>query len=325
MRKSILALVLVLVFFLVSSTVNATNLNVNKNLFNSTSESDGTIAIGCTVYNEDGTVYGTEPGDGKYLENIVPQSILSMSEESKKNILNPSNIIIQKAAKTNVKYKPSNKNLAIRWKNLSKINNTYVDVNIINSETGKVIARGYNLNADENYITANNVQQIPLEIEVLSKSDETSMELCLSSTDNNLNVGEDSVKSTLQSNLMTTSSPMIASSPMIVVYPPTRYITGAVPKNIDGNQGTILINHIVKGDSGSRVPHSKYISGTNNMTSVNMALVYAGIPVSYVLNLGIGHEVDWNITVGVGDSVSLKMSTNSNSGNATVDMGDLLY
>jgi len=200
----------------------------------------------------------------------------------------------------------------INWENISKVKTDFIDVNIVSSETGEIVARGYKLNSEDKYLIINNMQNGPYRVEVINLPSDSIIELSLSNMDINLNNTHYMLSSEMDSRLFAN----------IVT---TRYTTSTVPKNIDGNQGQFLISHTVKGDSGHRVPHSKYVSGTNNMTSVNMAVYYAGINYALAMNVAAGSEIDWNVSIGIGDSINVKMSTNSNSGITTVDMIDALY
>lgn len=305
--------IIILVSLLLSNSAFAGNTASENIIINSISEEDGTIAIGCTVYNENGTIYGTLKDDGRYLENLIPMALLNTTEkmilstewQSKTITINGNNGIFKSGDITS-------NNFMINWENISKVKTDFIDVNIVKSETGEIVARGYKLNSEDKYLIINNMQNGPYRVEVINLPSDSIIELSLSNMDINLSNTHYMLSSGLDSRLLAN----------IVT---TRYTTSTVPKNIDGNQGQFLISHTVKGDSGHRVPHSKYVSGTNNMTSVNMAVYYAGINYGLAMNVTAGSEIGWNVSIGIGDSINVKMSTNSNSGIATVDMIDALY
>ncbi len=321
--KKVLNILVILIISMVPNISMANNYDTIRDLHVSTSEEDGTIAIGCTAYNEDGTIYGTAFGDGKYLENIIPADFVGIKGVSEKHEKHTVDFAIgsipnktEKHTEINVfEYLPKNQSLVIKWNNLSKNDITTIDVNISNSITGETIARGYNLDVNEIYVTAYNVQGIPLKIEVLNNGSQKGfIELTLSSAKN---------KSAIELKNDRIGSTEVTSKSSVKT---TTYNTSTVPKNIDGNQGSFLIKHRVKGDDrGHRVPHSRFVSGTNNMSTVNMALYYYEMQISYIMNLRKGKSVNWNTSIGVGDYIDIKMSTNSNQGKATIDMIDAFY
>lgn len=323
MKKNTLPIMIIIVALLVNmngvyATTNNSKILMDRSFLINVKESDGTIAIGCTVYNEDGSLYGTKPGDGIYLENIIPKKCLTVKELTRKENTKCEKVVLSDTGKKNLHYEPEDKNLVVRFSKNTMRANPDIDISVINAQTGKVIARGFNLKSEEDYVIAQNLERVPLVVEISSQSKSSPIEMKLYSAENLINssgnrdisFNNDLAKVQSNSSLSDRGS--------------KTYTTGLVPKNVNGQQGEIMFSHTIASTNNNVCPRTKYVSGSNDMKKVNFQILY-GDTKPAVMNISVGKTVDWNFTIANGKTVDMKMSTNSNSGKAKVKMIDYVY
>lgn len=312
-----LALSLLVIFGSVNIGFAAVIYDETTDRYVSTSEEDGVLSFGGTVFKADGTMYGLSEEDGQYLENIVPTddkgvttTVISVTGELNRPILNKDEA--EGNALSIFNYTPEYSRVVFGWNDVDKNNIGTINIDIMNIETGKVIARGYNLTADRLYKVTENVKYIPLQIRITSKS--------LQRGQIQLEMGSSASKEAENRDLV---------SPLDIPVN-TCVVTGMVPKNINGNQGQILASYTIVGTGnpqgqGHRVLKTHFDGSTNNMATINIGYEHNGSAYEYGLNIALGSYLNGQTSFGVGSNIDIRLSTNSNSGKATLRFREAGY
>lgn len=312
---TILGISLLFVSISVSTAFAEIIYNEATNTYISTSEEDGVLCVGGTVYKDEDTMYGLSLEDGLYLENIVPtdENILNEPDVAITNKLNSpiqSKNIKQDSTSSvyTYNYTPENSRFVFKWDAADRSNVSTVNIEIVNINTGETIARGYNLDPDQSYKTIVDVTNTPLKLMLTSNSPQKGeAELTMSSTNS---------KEAEASELDFTQS---ISDPILL-----RMETGLVPVNIDGNQGKKLDSYKMVG-SGVHYLKTTFSSSTNNMATINIRYDIAGVNMGYTMNLALKSYFMPVVSFGTGTTIDIILSTNSNSGKATLNYVEAGY
>lgn len=297
--------IFVLSVFILSSfaTIDAAEVtDTSADFIHSFDESDGVIAAGCTVYHDDGTVYGIKEGDGRYLENILP--------ESTKNPVGKADlsIAVSRMSTESTTLSTNDKEaIVISFSSARRTVDGVVDVEILDVKSDQVIARAYGVSINDTFKT------------VYDLSD-TEIKISANTNGSNINVNVTAIddSTVMNSDMLSYNDNMSTRAPAIT----TTYNTTTVPKNITGNEGEFLIEHTVQGSGGNRTQYTKFVSSTGGMSTVNMAYYWEGVNLGYLMNIGKGFWVDWSLTSFPGQEIKYKMSTNSSQGTAKIYVKD---
>ncbi len=315
MNKRILSLVCALVLLVASGNVsNATTIYQENMELNEMINEDVTVAVGGTVYNEKGVIYGLSEGEGGYVENLVPLSDTSYDQRAINALGNMPQYVSLNSSKEKGTYTPTDDICIFSWSSKNKAELTTISFDIIDTKTGSVIARAYNVKSDVQYVSAYNLKNNKLEFKVIDTVDNNNdVILSISSIAN-----ENAKK-------MYTNQEFSGVATKGLFSTTTTYTTGTVPKNINGNQGQVMFTHTVTGNSGHRRVNTKHSSSTNGQLSVNVALDYAGIQQGFVMCLNVGSTFSLAQSFPVGADIDFRISTNSaNQGAATMKVTDTI-
>jgi len=274
----------------------------DSDMYVSTSEKDGTIAMNGYILDSEGEILGTN-SNVSYLENLVPTVEELKNGKEKTEKIKPKELSF---GLTNTienekvfSYTPQSKWLMFKF-DLKQNQEAIIKYIEITDETGNVVARASNLNSEKKYKLTNDLKGSLLSIKItyITTSDDN-FELILNSS-NDKKAEEKAVYPSVS---------------------PLGYVTtSTVPKNIDGNQGQFLAAYTML---GTRYCHSKFMSSTNNMSSLNIAHYFDSMLFDYALNIPIGTDFVTG-TYGGGTVITIKLSTNSTPGQATLYLFEIL-
>lgn len=313
MKKRILSLVCALVLVVFSGNIsNATTVQDEDSGKYDLLNEEVTIAVGGTVHNENGVIYGLSEGEGGYVENLVPLTFMNFDQKTISSLNDISQYVSLDSKNKIISYTPTNESCVISWSSSNKSDITTISFDIVDTKTGIVIARAYNIKSGAKYVSAYNLKNVSLEFKVIDSTDKNSEVVIAIGSVTNVNAKK-----------MYTTEEISGATPKGLFGTTTTYTTGTVPKNINGNQGQVMFTHTVTGSSGHRRVNTKHYSSTNGQLSVNVAIDYAGIQQGFYMCLNVGSTFTLAQSFPTGADLEFRMSTNSaNNGSATMKVTD---
>ncbi len=296
--------------------------NEETDMYFSTSESDGTLAFNGTVFNEDGSIYGTNPEDGRYLENIVP------TDENELNTIQPHNVLERSGVASTYSYfyTPEENYVIFMLSNDIRTSDTEMLIEIIDSSTGNVVARGSKLEVNRPYKVTAEVKDTPLQINIgLNSTLRFVPDLSVSCSDSK--IAEITVDDLSNSKFSVAEYENTDNPTQFAVTPPIRYtIDQKVPVNLNGNQGkkllTLLAPTRLNQITTYYVGSSSTFGGslTNYMTTINLAYRSYLENVSSTMYLRVGKTFQFEHFLVAGETLDFYMSTNSTSAFPVIDV-----
>ena len=240
------------------------------NRYFSTSEEDGMICFNSTALTKDEIAAGDLEDEGRYLENLIPTD-----EDLMGTAVDASDAMTRANSKYSFNYTPDNERLMLQWNSSASDS---INVEVMDAQTGEVIARGYNLNANQSYKSAFDVSGRELCITVSTNALARGANLEIGSS--NSKRAEDSTFSNGQKTENTLlPSPRVGGT----------IKSSSVPRNIDGNQGKIIGNYTTK--NGHVELYTVFSSSSDKMTSINLAWEFEGIDIATEMNISLHRSI----------------------------------
>lgn len=275
--------------------------NTETEQYYSTDEDDGIICFSSLIQMED----DYRDTNMKCLENLVPTeenlSLEIAEAEASENVAEESSLVKV------YQFVPENDFVVFSLNNHGLEGDYVYHVDVTNSETGEVIAKGTNISINKVYKAIKVTSDVAIQIEITSDfALLEGTEFQLGSTDSKQ----------AESN---TEVDEIISTPRASVE------TGLVPKNIDGTQGKIMESYTME-TTGHKRLRTRFMESTNGMKTVNMAYEIDGENLTADKRYNIPLKDSLGLlsvaSFGNGYVIDVRMSTNSTSGKATLNFGE---